>query len=95
MYSTYSYLLSFLVNGEDEYIGVSKMPRDEIVKWLDYLRKRPGIPEMKYLKMWHTDTPSIQGVWSPFTHRNPALNLVEFPQVSIVSYMWVGASVFN
>lgn len=29
--------------------------------------------------MWHTDQPSIQGVWSPFTHQNPELNLVVFP----------------
>ena len=71
------------MNGEEEYIGISKMSRDEIAKWLNYLRTRTGVPEMKYVKMWRTDTPSIQGVWSPFTHRDPALNLVEFPQVSI------------
>lgn len=71
------------LNGGEEYIGISKMSRDEIAKWLNYLRTRPGVPEMKYLKMWHTDTPSIQGVWSPFTHRDPALNLVEFPQESL------------
>lgn len=77
-------MLSFLVNGEDEYIGVSKMSRDEIAKWLNYLRTRPGVPEMKYLKMWHTDSPSIQGVWSPFINRNPVLNVIEFPQVSSI-----------
>lgn len=77
----------FSVNGGEEYIGISKMSRDEIVKWLNYLRTRPGVPEMKYLKMWHTDTPSIQGVWSPFTHRDPAFNVVEFPKVS---YMYHG-----
>lgn len=29
--------------------------------------------------MWHTDKPSIQGCWTPFTHRNPELNLAVFP----------------
>lgn len=30
-------------------------------------------------KMWHTDKPSIQGPWTPFTHKSPELNLVVFP----------------
>ena len=30
--------------------------------------------------MWHTDQPSIQGAWTPFTGKNPALNLVNLPQ---------------
>ena len=34
---------------------------------------------LRLRKMWHTDKPSIQGPWTPFTHKNPALNLVVFP----------------
>ena len=30
--------------------------------------------------MWHTDLPTIQGAWTPFTGKNPAYNLVQFPK---------------
>lgn len=33
--------------------------------------------------MWHTDQPSIQGAWTPFTGKNPAYNLVQFPEYSL------------
>lgn len=29
--------------------------------------------------MNHTEIPSIQGPWSPYTHMNPALNTTTFP----------------
>ncbi len=29
--------------------------------------------------MWHTEKPSIQGPWTPFTHKSPESNLVVFP----------------
>lgn len=29
--------------------------------------------------MWYTDHPSIQGPWTPFTFRDPKLNLAEYP----------------
>lgn len=29
--------------------------------------------------MWQTNKPSIQGPWTPFTHRHPSMNLVQFP----------------
>lgn len=29
--------------------------------------------------MWHTEVPSIQGPWTPFTLKNPETNLVVFP----------------
>jgi large subunit ribosomal protein L43 len=29
--------------------------------------------------MWHTDVPSIQGAWTPFTPKNPLHNLVVYP----------------
>lgn len=38
---------------------------------------------LRLRKMWHTDKPSIQGPWTPFTHRNPELNLVVFPKAEL------------
>ena len=30
-------------------------------------------------KTWHTDTPSIQGMWTPFTNKDTRLNVTQFP----------------
>lgn len=39
--------------------------------------------ETRYRKHWQTEVPSIQGVWTPFTHRNPQFNGVEFPDTKL------------
>lgn len=38
---------------------------------------------MRYRKMWHTDIPSIQGPWTPYTHKSPELNLVTYPNENL------------
>ena len=40
-------------------------------------------PALRLLKLWHTDFPSIQGPWTPFTFKNPPLNQIKFPDVNI------------
>lgn len=53
---------------------------EEIIKWVDLLRGQNGNSSAYRLrKMWHTDKPSIQGPWTPFTHKSPEVNLVVFP----------------
>lgn len=34
---------------------------------------------MRLRKLWHTDIPSIQGPWTPYTFREPKMNLMKFP----------------
>lgn len=37
------------------------------------MAKQAGDTEpIRYRKTWHTDLPSIQGAWTPWTHKNPA-----------------------
>lgn len=38
---------------------------------------------MRYRKHWQTEHPSIQGVWTPFTHRNPPFNLAHYPDKAL------------
>lgn len=38
--------------------------------------------KMRLRKMWHTEFPSIQGPWTPFTFINPIVNITKFPDVS-------------
>lgn len=73
-----SFVAEYL-NGEREVISCHNFTSQEMVKWLSLYSTRSGIPLMRYIKMWHTDCPSIQGVWSPFTNMDPALNTVQFP----------------
>lgn len=43
---------------------------------------------MRYMKMWHTDCPSIQGVWSPFTNKDPTMNVTQFPSEEYSRPAW-------
>lgn len=53
-------------------------------KWIELLRGQNGnSSNLRLRKMWHTEKPSIQGVWTPFTHKNTELNLVVFPNENV------------
>nr|CAG4651407.1 EOG090X0FS9 [Simocephalus serrulatus]SVE94563.1 EOG090X0FS9 [Simocephalus serrulatus] len=67
------------LNGEREYLSLHEFTRDEVQKWLSYMRTRSGIPTMRFRKYQHTDYPTIQGVWNPFTHQAAEINTAEFP----------------
>jgi large subunit ribosomal protein L43 len=72
----------FSVNGEKDYLSCHEFNREEVLKWLSYMTTRSGIPVMRFRKYQHTDYPSIQGVWTPFTHQAPELNVAQFPHVT-------------
>ena len=67
------------LNGEREYISCHNFSQEEVQKWISYLKTRSGIPVIRYRKNQHTDYPSIQGAWTPFTNQPPEMNLAEFP----------------
>nr|CAG4635128.1 EOG090X0FS9 [Alona affinis] len=67
------------LNGEREYMSCNNFTRGEIIKWIGYLTTRSGIPTMRFRRYQHTDYPTIQGVWTPFTHQAPEINLAKFP----------------
>ncbi|KAE8742680.1 hypothetical protein FOCC_FOCC011809 [Frankliniella occidentalis] len=66
-------------NGKDFWISAHKMNREEIQKWLHLATTQNDGEEFRLRKMMHTDNPSIQGPWTPFTHRDPKLNNSSFP----------------
>lgn len=86
-----SFVAEYL-NGEREVISCHNFSSQEMIKWLNLYTTRSGIPLKRYLKMWHTDCPSIQGVWSPFTNLDPALNTAQFPSPKLSSPVWVEKS---
>lgn len=68
------------VNGEKTWISCHNLTKEEIIKWMNLIRTQAGDTSgIRYRKLQHTDFPSIQGPWTPYTFRDPALNLAEFP----------------
>nr|CAD7402119.1 unnamed protein product [Timema cristinae] len=72
------------MNGERQVVNCHNFSREEVSKWVTLLRTQSGNPTIRYRKLWHTDSPSIQGPWTPFTNRRPELNLAQFPRKSLV-----------
>lgn len=73
-----SFVAEYL-NGEREVISCHNFTAQQMVKWLNLYTTRSGVPLMRYIQMWRTECPSIQGVWSPFTNKDPILNVVQYP----------------
>lgn len=68
------------LSGEVQWIPVTNYTRADIAKWMQLLctQFHDG-PAMRYRKLWHTEFPSIQGPWTPFTFKDPKYNTTEFP----------------
>jgi len=67
------------LNGETEILAVKCMEVKEVRQWLEVARGSSGEPVARLRKTHHTDHPSIQGVWTPWTNVAPASNLETFP----------------
>lgn len=67
------------VNGGKEKIVVNNYTREEVCQWAEHLRTRSGHEIIRFNKPWHTENPSIQGIWTPFTNKDSKLNVTEFP----------------
>ncbi|XP_041370660.1 39S ribosomal protein L43, mitochondrial-like [Gigantopelta aegis] len=72
-------LFAEYLNGRTESMNIANFTKDEIFQWVEHFRTRSGTEIMRFRKEWHTDTPSIQGVWTPFTNKDTALNVTELP----------------
>lgn len=67
------------LNGETHYHSFPRYKCEDIVKWIEYMRTQSGYPISRFIQNIHTDTPSIQGVWTPFTNKPSSHNVTEFP----------------
>ncbi|KFM73708.1 39S ribosomal protein L43, mitochondrial, partial [Stegodyphus mimosarum] len=82
------------LNGHVQYRSFPKDSREQIVKWVEFALTQSGFPISRFIKNQHTDTPSIQGVWTPFTNKPTWLNITEFPneELSETSSFWPSAT---
>jgi large subunit ribosomal protein L43 len=78
--------VAFAVNGEVQSVSLDKKPAEEVGQWIESLRTRSGNQIVRLVNTWHTDSPSIQGIWTPFTNKDPKLNLVQFPSKELSDF---------
>ena len=69
----------YVVNGKAVSLNMVKQSPAEVCQWLEHLRCRSGEEIVRLRKTWHTDTPSVQGIWTPFTHLDPHLAVISLP----------------
>ena len=74
------------MNGNEQHIHCVNYTKDECAKWVNLLKTQSGNEIIRYRKHWHTDKPSIQGPWTPFTNREPEQNTYNFPEVLSIKY---------
>lgn len=68
------------LNGGTQWMDVANYSQDDITKWMELFRTQiHNSAALRLRKLWHTDFPSIQGPWTPFTFRDPKTNLAQFP----------------
>ncbi|KAL3278814.1 hypothetical protein HHI36_016336 [Cryptolaemus montrouzieri] len=68
------------LNGDKQWINCRNFTKVEIFKWLNLLKTQQGdTTGLRFRKLWHTEMPSIQGPWTPYTFRPSSLNLISFP----------------
>lgn len=68
------------LNGERHWLSVRSFSEEQLCKWIDLMRtQNENSSAVRRRKHWHTDWPSIQGVWTPFTHQHPELTDAKFP----------------
>jgi len=67
------------VNGNTVHLNVAQQSSTEVCQWLEHLRCRSGENILRLRKTWHTDTPSVQGIWTPFTNLDPRLAVTSLP----------------
>lgn len=57
------------MNGQTQTFDVSMYSREQINQWLEFHRTRNGNEIVRLMEPSHTETPSVQGVWTPFTNK--------------------------
>lgn len=73
------YIIAEYLNGREASVHISNFNRIEVNQWMNYLRCRSGEPIYELMKMWRTETPSIQGIWHPFLNQPTENAIKNFP----------------
>lgn len=72
-FSDFCFLPLVAVNGNIREEPVNRKTSQEILEVLTKLTNQSGLDVIRLRKPFHTDSPSIQGQWHPFTNRPPSI----------------------
>ncbi|XP_023289242.1 39S ribosomal protein L43, mitochondrial [Orussus abietinus] len=76
------------LNGTNHWISCHNLTREEIVKWMELVRTQASDGSaVRLRKKFHTEFPSIQGPWTPFTFKDPVENIIQFPDKKLGAYL--------
>ncbi|KAM4715058.1 large ribosomal subunit protein mL43 [Anableps anableps] len=64
------------LNGNTKEELVNNKTSQQVLEVLTKLTNQSGQDIIRIRKPFHTDNPSIQGQWHPFTHRPPSVGLI-------------------
>jgi len=67
------------LNGEKFHQSLHNYPCDEVSGYMEMYRGQSGVEYSAQDKYSYSDHPSIQGYWSPTTHKDPNDNLMKYP----------------
>lgn len=62
-------LIGEYLGGQRQWIPLSNCHREHVNWWVHSLLTQQGDPQWRLIKQMHTDTPSVQGIWTPFTNK--------------------------
>lgn len=71
------------MNGYTEKVNIAGESQEVVCEWVGQLRGRSGVQIQRLIKNWHTDTPSIQGVWHPFLFKDTKLSVTDMRDKSL------------
>lgn len=67
------------LNGGEHYLTLHRMGASQVEAWIQWFLTRSGYELYKLKRPITTYKPSVQGIWTPFTFRDSALNIAQFP----------------
>lgn len=67
------------LNGNKQYVNLYQMSAVQVEAWLEWFLNRSGQDLYKLNRPTASSRPTIQGIWTPFTFRDPETNVIKFP----------------
>jgi len=77
-------LIGEYLSGDRQWIPLSNCDRNRVNWWINSLLTQQGDPQWRLLKQMHTDSPSVQGIWTPFTNKPIDRILRTYPDKDLI-----------
>ena len=65
------------VNGNVREEAINSKPSQEVAALVQKLSQQSGLDIIRIRKPFHTNSPSVQGQWHPFTNRPPSIGPIK------------------